>query len=237
MRRDQIHKICANHFLTKDMTLSQMPNSDRAYIWAANDFADQAVVLEKLCVKFKTADEATKFYETFENAKTLIDSSTEIVEKQAVTPIKPATTVATKPTDVQTSLGGFVFSGTPTFKPKEPLTPVTEKAPEPVKSSPFAAFTFESKTQPTIASPIIFNCKQSDFKPVQKPTEVAVTPKATPDSEAKVMPPSPGDDAAVTDFVPTAEFKPVIPLPEIVEVKTGEENAEVLFEMRGKLLR
>lgn len=39
------------------------------------------------------------------------------------------------------------------------------------------------------------------------------------------------------EFIPTAEFKPVIPLPELVDVKTGEEGAEVLFEHRAKLLR
>lgn len=37
--------------------------------------------------------------------------------------------------------------------------------------------------------------------------------------------------------MPTAEFKPVIPLPELVELKTGEENSEILFESKAKLLR
>lgn len=32
-------------------------------------------------------------------------------------------------------------------------------------------------------------------------------------------------------------FKPVIPLPDIVEVKTGEENEEVLYTQRAKLYR
>lgn len=237
MRRDQIHKICANHFLTKDMTLTQMPNNDRAYIWAANDFADQAVVLEKLCVKFKTADDAAKFYKAFENAKIYIDDSKESVKKEEDKSQNAVNTAVTKPTDSQTSLGGFVFSGTPTFKPKELETPTIERKPEPAKLSPFAGFTFGSKVQSTVTPSALFSSPHSDFKPVQKPIEVAVTPKVTASGEAKITPASPGDEAAVTDFVPTAEFKPVIPLPEIVEVKTGEENAEVLFEMRGKLLR
>lgn len=245
MRRDQIHKICANHILTKDMTLSQMPNNDRAYIWAANDFADQSVVLEKLCVKFKTADEAAKFYKAFENAKTYIkdDAAVETVKKEAEPQkVQTVPSPVPKPADAnQTSLGGFVFSSTPTFKPQEVLsvgTPTMEKKPaESVKLSPFAGFTFGSKAPSTVLSPALFGSAQSEFKPVQKPAEVAVTPKSIPASEAKVAPASPGDDAAATDFVPTAEFKPVIPLPEIVEVKTGEEDAEVLLELRGKLLR
>jgi len=39
------------------------------------------------------------------------------------------------------------------------------------------------------------------------------------------------------DFVPTAEFSPVIPLPEKVEVVTGEEGLETVFDDRAKLLR
>lgn len=39
------------------------------------------------------------------------------------------------------------------------------------------------------------------------------------------------------DFVPTVDFAPVIPLPELVEVKSGEENDEVLFSERSKLFR
>lgn len=46
MRRDQVHKICANHFLTADMNLTPMPNNDKAYIWAANDFADEQVTFK-----------------------------------------------------------------------------------------------------------------------------------------------------------------------------------------------
>lgn len=224
MRRDQVHKICANHFLTKETALTPMPNNDRAYIWAANDFADQEVVLEKLCVKFKTAEEALKFSKAFENAKTYIKDGSNAKKEVQQTP-----KTTPKSAEPQTSLGGFVFTSTPTFKPKDPAVVVEEIKPVEVqKSSPFAGFSFTSKlpatTTTAAASPSLFG--SSDFKPV----EPAVTP-------AKVTPASPQSEESAIEFVPTAEFKPLIPLPEIVEVKTGEENAEVLFEMRGKLLR
>lgn len=79
MRREQVHKICANHMLRKDMDLSQMPSNDKAYIWAANDFADGEFKLEKLCIRFKTAEEAGNFKENFDKAK---DSLPEESEKQ-----------------------------------------------------------------------------------------------------------------------------------------------------------
>ncbi|XP_067615934.1 E3 SUMO-protein ligase RanBP2 [Eurosta solidaginis] len=39
------------------------------------------------------------------------------------------------------------------------------------------------------------------------------------------------------EYVPTATFNPVIPLPDLVEVSTGEENEILLYEHRAKLLR
>jgi hypothetical protein len=45
------------------------------------------------------------------------------------------------------------------------------------------------------------------------------------------------EDGGAEEFVPTAEFKPVVPLPELVDLKTGEEGENILFEERAKLLR
>jgi E3 SUMO-protein ligase RanBP2 len=48
-----------------------------------------------------------------------------------------------------------------------------------------------------------------------------------------------GEEAggADTEYEPTGEFVPVVPLPELVEVRTGEEDEAVLFSERGVLYR
>lgn len=46
-----------------------------------------------------------------------------------------------------------------------------------------------------------------------------------------------GDDGAAEDVDESAEvhFEPVIPMPELVTVRTGEEDDEVLYSQRAKL--
>lgn len=56
----------------------------------------------------------------------------------------------------------------------------------------------------------------------------------TPDSNTSVVCEPKEKDKL--NFSPTPDFEPVIALPEIVEVKTGEENERVLFEQRAQLL-
>uniref|UniRef100_A0A914I1U1 CSN12-like protein n=1 Tax=Globodera rostochiensis TaxID=31243 RepID=A0A914I1U1_GLORO len=45
------------------------------------------------------------------------------------------------------------------------------------------------------------------------------------------------DDEPTEEFVPTDNFKPIVPLPPKVETKSGEENEEMLFSARCKLFR
>ncbi|XP_030837727.1 ran-specific GTPase-activating protein [Strongylocentrotus purpuratus] len=72
MRRDQIHKVCANHYITSSMALHPMAGSDRAWVWHAMDAADGEPTSEQLAIKLKDPSIAASFKEMFEEAQTKI---------------------------------------------------------------------------------------------------------------------------------------------------------------------
>lgn len=52
MRRDQILKLCLNHFITESLTLKPMANTQgKAWVWVATDFAEGEASDEKLAIK------------------------------------------------------------------------------------------------------------------------------------------------------------------------------------------
>ncbi|XP_022791125.1 RANBP2-like and GRIP domain-containing protein 2 isoform X1 [Stylophora pistillata] len=84
MRREAIHKICANHFITNDMKLTEKKGTTNAWIW--NTFADNSEEIEKqeqLAVRFKTQDEFLLFKKKFEYCQNLPKKDTSNVHKTA----------------------------------------------------------------------------------------------------------------------------------------------------------
>lgn len=330
MRREQVLKICANHFVRSDMELT--PKNDRAWMWAALDFADEEVRLEQFCVRFKTSDEAATFKDAFDRAKMIVAaaemspvkaaSSVNSASTPAVTlePTKTASKVVTSPvlsvpvtsSSNKITVGGFTFASPPTFKTnsnsaaeafKDASKDKEKSSVDGTRPSPFAGFSFTSSPKVSTSvetavvagsTPVLEDSQLSrtvPFVPKSPPMKstsdtVQDTPKSSTETsqtcDPKLMFDSPHSDlsfsalAAVNkepgfkkddsfrgfegagqsvfgkspksegiietedaseEFVPTAEFKPVIPLPELVELKTGEEGENVLFEERAKLHR
>ncbi|KAJ8030386.1 E3 SUMO-protein ligase RanBP2 [Holothuria leucospilota] len=69
MRREQVLKVCANHWLKADMQLLPMSSSDRAFVWNAIDFAEGEECHQQFALKFKTPELAAEFKKTFDEMK------------------------------------------------------------------------------------------------------------------------------------------------------------------------
>ncbi|XP_031625678.1 E3 SUMO-protein ligase RanBP2-like [Contarinia nasturtii] len=165
---------------------------------------------------------------------------------------KTITSTATAPTTQEQktifgNLSSKPLSSTPFSSPtikltsdlKQTETPTSEAA----KPNPFASFSFG--VQSSVASSTANQSKPFSFSSsigqLKKTETSALVNAATPETpkhnqnDANTSANSAKDDE--DDYEPTAHFEPVIPLPELVDVKTGEENETILFEHRAKLLR
>lgn len=156
------------------------------------------------------------------------------VQEKPKEPLKPIDDNA-KTINITSAISFGGFTGTaitvaPSATPEKSLTKVTPiKAKEVVnenKQSPFANFTFgQSGTKSFSELFGSINNKTESAKVT--PTETTTTLNTSANNE----------DEDVDHYEPTAQFEPVIPLPDLVETKTGEEDEEVKFVHRAKLLR
>ncbi|KAI9010475.1 hypothetical protein CLU79DRAFT_839607 [Phycomyces nitens] len=70
MRRDKTLKICANHLVSSDMSLSPNIGSDRSWVYnVAADVSDGEPKAETLAIRFANAENAQIFKEKFEKAR------------------------------------------------------------------------------------------------------------------------------------------------------------------------
>lgn len=67
MRREQVHKVCANHVITAEMKLKST-HKDTQWIWGASDYSEEQMQIEKFLVRFKNAELAKSFKDAFEEA-------------------------------------------------------------------------------------------------------------------------------------------------------------------------
>jgi len=69
MRREQVLKLCANHYITAAMKLVPLKTSETSLCWFANDYSEGEMQEEQLCIKFKTAEITAKFHSCFEDCQ------------------------------------------------------------------------------------------------------------------------------------------------------------------------
>ena len=153
----------------------------------------------------------------------------------------PVATPAASAASTTPALGGFKFGGTTAAATSTPTT-----APEPAKPTASTGFSFGQtqstptgftfgQTQPTPATGgFSFSGIQSIASGATG--SVAATPPAfSLNTSAGASTDPAGENAEDADHDP--HFEPIIPLPELINVTTGEEEEEVIFKHRAKVYR
>ncbi|KAM9850833.1 E3 SUMO-protein ligase RanBP2 [Aulostomus maculatus] len=266
MRREQVLKVCANHWITTTMNLKPLSGSDKAWIWMANDFSDGDAKPEQLAAKFKNPELAEEFKEKFEECQRLL------LDIPLQTPHKLVDTGRTAHliqkaeemksglkdlksflTDDKTKIKDDDSQGDTTtpsnvsglyVKPHNETTGPTlewdnydlrEDALEDTADSSVYA-------SPLASSPLrknLFRFGEStcgfsfSFQPGISPSK---SPAKLNQSRASV---GTDDEQDVTQDEERdgQYFEPLVPLPDLVEISTGEENEQVVFSHRAKLYR
>ncbi|XP_038051028.1 E3 SUMO-protein ligase RanBP2-like isoform X2 [Patiria miniata] len=77
MRRDQVFRVCANHYITKEMSLAPNASSENSLVWQAMDAADGDPQMEQLAVRFKLAGTTQRFKAVFEECQAELRKQTQ----------------------------------------------------------------------------------------------------------------------------------------------------------------
>uniref|UniRef100_A0A8D0ATP2 E3 SUMO-protein ligase RanBP2 n=1 Tax=Sander lucioperca TaxID=283035 RepID=A0A8D0ATP2_SANLU len=266
MRREQVLKVCANHWITTTMNLKPLAGSDKAWIWLANDFSDGDAKLEQLAAKFKTRELAEEFKEKFEECQRLLldiplqtphklvdsgrtarliqkaeemksglkdlksfltDEKTKIKDDDSQGDITTSSNVSNLVIKSHCETTGPTLEWDNYDLREEALDDTADSSvyASPIASSPLRKnlFRFGESTGG-------FNFS---FQPGISPSK---SPAKLDQSRASV---GTDDEQDVTQDEERdgQYFEPVVPLPDLVEISTGEENEQVVFNHRAKLYR
>ncbi|KAM8975770.1 ranBP2-like and GRIP domain-containing protein 4 [Pelodytes ibericus] len=261
MRREQVLKVCANHWITTTMNLKPLSGSDRAWMWLASDFSDGDAKLEQLAAKFKTPDQAEDFKCKFEQCQRLLldiplQTPHKLVDtgrtahliqkaeemKSGLKDLKTFLTDKTKPLDeTDTNVNRSASMGK--AQPVEGMEPTFEwdtydmrrhSMQENLDDSVYASPLEESPEKENLfrfgESTTGFNFSfQPSPSPSKSPTKLNHSRISVGTDEES--------DVTQEEERDGQYFEPVVPLPDLVEVTSGEENEQTLFCNRAKLYR
>ncbi|KAK7904914.1 hypothetical protein WMY93_017521 [Mugilogobius chulae] len=150
MRRDQVLKLCANHWITETMKLEPMTGAERAWVWVAMDFAEETEgKVEKLAVRFKLEDTSKTFKQVFDEAKIAQE------KQELMTPLAPLNTSTTTTTSATTtpSKSGTSVCGKEAIAILEETTKERSKPCPETVSSPAEGQSSSSSVAKTVMSP------------------------------------------------------------------------------------
>jgi E3 SUMO-protein ligase RanBP2 len=67
MRRDQVLKLCLNHFLKPELVFRE--KDEKTWLWIAPDYSEGHVQEEKFALRFKNKEIATEFKQAIDKAQ------------------------------------------------------------------------------------------------------------------------------------------------------------------------
>ena len=265
MRREQVLKVCANHWITTTMNLKQLSGSDKAWMWMASDFSDGDAKLEHLAAKFKTPEQAEEFKQKFEECqRLLLDIALQTPHKLVDTGrtaqlIQKAEEMKCGLKDLKT----FLTDDKTKLSEEENVNSVCASSASDLVIKPHAESTGptlewdnydlreealdDSVSSSVYASPLASSpVRKNLFRFGESTTgfsfsfKSALSPSKSPAKQNQSRT-SVGTDED-SDVTQEEErdgqyFEPVVPLPDLVEVTSGEENEQVVFSHRAKLYR
>ncbi|XP_040513537.1 E3 SUMO-protein ligase RanBP2 isoform X1 [Gallus gallus] len=265
MRREQVLKVCANHWITTTMNLKQLSGSDKAWMWMASDFSDGDAKLEQLAAKFKTPEQAEEFKQKFEECqKLLLDIPLQTPHKLVDTGrtaqlIQKAEEMKSGLKDLKTFLTddktkiaeeenvNSACVGSTSDCVAKPHAEGTGPAVEWSNSELREEVLDDSLSSSVYASPLASSPVRKNLFRFGESTagfnfsfKSALSPSKSP-AKQNQSGTSVGTDED-SDLTQEEErdgqyFEPVVPLPDLVEVTSGEENEQVVFSHRAKLYR
>lgn len=201
----------------------------------------------KYRASFITQEDAKEFCTEFNKVKSAIPKSEKLEIKPSIPVISTQQMPVTTSMNTSNNFGGFTFSSLPKFaNPVSNETELTKAANEPVKTTNlFSSLSFGVPKTDAVKQFADFD----KIKPTIFGSQFQTTPNKNDSSFGNINEsPKTSDTLNQThssshaqededDYVSTAQFEPVIPLPELVNIQTGEENEKVVFEGRAKILR
>lgn len=87
MRREQVHKVCCNHQLLKNISFKKMPSNPKAVSWCAQDFSEEVLKTEMFAIRFKGEEQADAFVKAITSAQSSLDENNVLEDKPEI-PVK-----------------------------------------------------------------------------------------------------------------------------------------------------